>query len=44
VDVHSEWAKGTQVTVTLPIGTAQGIARVGVVPAREDAPRPARAA
>jgi two-component system sensor histidine kinase PilS (NtrC family) len=44
VDVHSEWAEGTQVTVTLPIGTVQGITRTGVTPSREDAPRPARAA
>jgi two-component system sensor histidine kinase PilS (NtrC family) len=44
VDVHSEWAKGTQVVVTFPVGTARGVTWVGVGPAREGAPRPARAA
>ncbi len=44
VDVHSEWARGTQITVTIPIGTAQGTTRAGLGPTRGDAPRPARAA
>jgi signal transduction histidine kinase len=37
VDVRSEWAKGTQVVVTLPAGTPSGVARGDVGPARNEA-------
>ncbi|MEW6682873.1 MAG: ATP-binding protein, partial [Nitrospirota bacterium] len=44
VDVHSEWAKGTQVIVTLPAGTESGVSKADAEPACEGTPRPARAA
>jgi two-component system sensor histidine kinase PilS (NtrC family) len=32
VDVHSEWTKGTQVTVTLPVGAPEGPVRIAGAP------------
>ncbi len=44
VDVHSEWAQGTQVIVTLPAGAGDALGPSGVTAERGQAPRPTGAA